>query len=112
MISGLRRKRGGFGAVLRFVSLAIFLAFGVGFGIGLWIRCAMERPEGYLAEAATAPGYAARSPGPGSDASALPVEPRSGAAALRAKPGSGAAALPLDVRLAGAAVGDPRQHEE
>ncbi len=82
MISGLRRKRSGIGAVLRAVSLAIFFAFAVGFGIGLWIRCAMERPEGYLA-----------------DNRALPTR-------------SGAAPLPLDVRLAGAPVGDPREHKE
>jgi hypothetical protein len=31
--------------VLRTVALALWLAFVVGFGIGTWLRCAMEQPE-------------------------------------------------------------------
>jgi hypothetical protein len=44
--------------VLRTVALALFLAFAVGFGIGTWLRCSLERPErliGARPDAQTAP---------------------------------------------------------
>jgi hypothetical protein len=42
-------------AVARTVLLALAVAFGVGFGIGTWLRCAAERPTGYIG-AAPPPG--------------------------------------------------------
>lgn len=70
-------------ALLRTVLLALAVAFGVGFGVGTWLRCQMERPEGYIG-ARQAPEPAALA-GP---------------------------ALPLDVGHAGAAVLHPGEHEE
>lgn len=52
MIAALRHRRRGAAAVIRAVLLAIVFAFSIGFGIGIWIRCALEKPEGYLASAA------------------------------------------------------------
>lgn len=87
MIAALRQKRRGAAAVLRGIALAVVLAFAIGFGIGIWIRCAMERPEGYLA-------------GPTST-------PEVGGSGARA-----AAPLPLHVGLPGAVVRDTREHKE
>jgi hypothetical protein len=33
---------------LRTVLLAIFFAFAIGFGIGTWLRCQMEKPPVYI----------------------------------------------------------------
>jgi hypothetical protein len=38
-------------AVARTVLLALAVAFGVGFGIGTWLRCAAEKPTGYIGAA-------------------------------------------------------------
>jgi hypothetical protein len=34
--------------VLRTVLLALLFAFSVGFGIGTWLRCQMEKPPTYI----------------------------------------------------------------
>jgi hypothetical protein len=41
-------------AVLRTVLLALAVAFGVGFAIGTWLRCAAERPAQILGAAPAA----------------------------------------------------------
>lgn len=38
-------------SLLRTVLLALAVAFGVGFAVGTWLRCAAERPDGYLGAA-------------------------------------------------------------
>jgi len=48
-------------SLLRTVLLALALAFGVGFAIGTWLRCAAERPAGYIG---AAPASAPEAPGP------------------------------------------------
>ncbi len=35
-------------SVLRTVLLALLFAFSVGFGIGTWLRCSMEKPATYI----------------------------------------------------------------
>lgn len=46
-MSGARR-------VLRSVLLALGVAFAVGFGVGSWLRCRMERTPSYIGDAAGA----------------------------------------------------------
>lgn len=41
----------GAGRVLRSVALALGVAFAVGFGVGSWLRCRMERPPSYIGDA-------------------------------------------------------------
>jgi hypothetical protein len=41
---------------LRAVALALLVAFAVGFGVGTWLRCRMERPTGYIGAAPGAAG--------------------------------------------------------
>lgn len=46
---------------LRSVLLALFFAFAIGFGVGTWLRCRMERQPSYIG--ATDPGaFAAMTP--------------------------------------------------
>jgi hypothetical protein len=40
---------------LRTVAIALFFAFVVGFGVGTWLRCQMEKPPTYIG---AAPGAA------------------------------------------------------
>ena len=44
-----------FRRALRTVLLALAFAFAVGFGIGSWLRCEMERPPTYIGDAGTRP---------------------------------------------------------
>ena len=67
---------------LRTVALALFFAFAIGFGVGTWLRCRMERTPAYIG--------------------AIPESLDLGLGA----------AFPLDVRHARASVLDARQHEE
>ena len=39
--------------VLQRVLLALAFAFVVGFGVGSWLRCRMERPPSYIGDAAS-----------------------------------------------------------
>jgi hypothetical protein len=38
-------------SVLRTVLIALFFAFVVGFGIGTWLRCRMEKPPTFIGAA-------------------------------------------------------------
>lgn len=49
-MSGAARKRSGWARIARGALLAIAFSFALGFGIGMWLRCALEEPESYLAE--------------------------------------------------------------
>jgi hypothetical protein len=40
--------------VLRTVLIALFFAFVVGFGVGTWLRCQMEKPPTYIGAAPAA----------------------------------------------------------
>ena len=51
--------RRGAASLLRAVLTALAFAFAIGFGIGTWIRCEMERPTGYLAARPPSSGGAA-----------------------------------------------------
>ena len=41
-------------SVLRTVLIALFFAFVVGFGIGIWLRCRMEKPPTFIGAAPAA----------------------------------------------------------